>query len=144
MKFFEKNLIALNGNDIAAKEEAAKEASPIFEPTTKRPLSPSHCRAKVHANYSHFKCSHPAKKHYGSLGYCGVHDPIKISERQKKTYEKQVEQFETSKAHYKARRALEDYQKACVELVEKLATGDDALAVIIAKAIVGLYEDSKK
>ena len=58
-----------------------------------------------------------------NLGYCGIHDPVKVAERRKKRSDEYKAKSERSRAFYARRKAKEDLGETAIEAIKKIAEG---------------------
>lgn len=72
-----------------------------------------------------------------TLGYCSVHDPVKVAERQRKRKEKWDAERAAEVAKRKAKEAERDLGKRAVEALRRIADGHNdprSLAQEVLKA----------
>ena len=100
-----------------------EEARQLQTPYTKgremyaRDPDPQCCRAQIFRRVGHYftQCDRKPKVFYGSLGYCGIHDPQKILDKQDRWSRESARL--TARNKYES--AMREWVQKCVELVER-------------------------
>jgi hypothetical protein len=100
---------------------------------------PERCCVRLMSNYTSYQCHNkgkvtrlvaeidwrtgkPTTKPVKRL-YCGVHDPARVEERERKRQEEERRKEEAREAIRNRKRAEESFQAACVAAIREIANG---------------------
>lgn len=83
------------------------------------------CRQSVYSSgsFGSHQCNNKAKVTRGGYGFCGLHDPVKVQERERVRLSKMKHEADMKAEHLRKAEANRAYNKACRELVEEIAKG---------------------
>lgn len=88
-----------------------------------REHKPGVCCASMMVNYISYQCGKPTKVKYGSLEYCGVHNPRSILNRSIKQDEKYAYEAKLRKQSNDRKERQRQFESDCVNAVRQIAAG---------------------
>lgn len=118
------------------------EARQIQPPYRRTALHPDYCCASVNGpgGWLSSQCDKKIKILYGSLGYCGIHDPQRVSDRRETADANRKANWKGQQAEFAREQRLNGFRMTCVDAVRQIAAGHNDPRALCAE-ILGEYSN---